>query len=1447
MTPTILIQRRLMLALTAAGMLFSLASTNVPARDTDIYFTDPSGSGLKPNVLMILDTSGSMNEYVSNGMSRIDHMKLAMKTIIDESTNINMGIMRFSRGEGAAVIYPMGDLDAEATDPGNLIAAMQHSDDDASESSGTVTTTSSTFTASTSNTVGVRFRNVYIPRGATVTGAYLTFVASNSDSTTTHITVSADASDDAPAFSAVANDITGRTQTSASVNWNNVGNWSSGTRYYSSNISTIVQEIVNRTGWCGGNAIAFRLAATLGTRQAYAYDRYNSSSYEGVFPKLVVTYTPPATGTTATCNKTVVSRVSLDSDDAEERVSNGNMTTTQSSSNPLQITKYGTSQNQYVGVRFQNAAVPKNATIVSAEIEFRVNTTNSAAASMTVYGQAADNASTFTSTNSDISSRTKTTASVAWNSLPNPAVGQALKTPDLKTVVQEIVNRSSWASGNAMAFIIEAQGNSSGPRNVEARETAPGKAPFLRVTYQTTTTTTRKVRDELKAAIVAMTAGGSTPIVDALYEGALYMRGGAVDYGMVRENAGSLTRLLRVSHPLSYSGGTLSQPSGCTNADLEADACTSEQITGSPVYTSPVTAECQPNHMVLLTDGAATANNSTTKVRTLTGASSCSGSGDEACGVTLTTYLANEDQFSGFADTQTIHTHTIGINISNTFLSSLASSGKGTYQSVNDADELLGAFQEIVNQVLSDPTGFVSPSLTVNAFNRLYNQDEVYFSLFSPQRAVYWPGNVKKYRLCDTGESCTFGEVLDANDVAAINPDTSKIEGTAESFWSGTADGPDVNIGGAGSQVPAYASRNVYTYTGTTDVPTSAVDLMETAHIVQTSNTAITKTMLGNASMTDTERNNIINWMRGQDVQDDNNNGSSTDDRWKFADALHSRPITVTFGGTAAAPVTKLFVGTNDGGLRMINADTGVEEWIVYPPDFLDDMKTLMDNNNGDHTIGLDGAPSAWIVDNDNDGIIEPGNNDKVYLYIGMRRGGRGLYAFDVTPDSVLSSPPATGGIKPKFLWRIYGGVAGDFAELGQTWSYPRIATIRVKCPTGDSTCDDGVSSTKDSKKTTALIFGGGYDPAQDNVMPSAGDSMGRAIYMVDPLDGSLIWSAGGSGSGATLEISAMNYSIPSDIGTLDSNGDGAVDRLYVGDTRGQIFRFDLSDQIDPDASSASQRNGDTSGYVFADVGCTGGSRSNHCSATAKYERRKFFYAPAIAQAHDGDFSTTADYDLVAIATGDREDPLDKITDGLSVDPVHNRIYALRDYNYKYGAPSTAPATLTDSDLYDSTSNALQDPSGSGYAAAVADIKAADGWRVDLKESSSPNWIGEKGLARPTVFGGVLYATTYVPPSDSASAETCPPPAEGTARLYGLNYLSGAGIVDLDNSGGTERSIELGGGIPSEVVVVIREGGTSGLVGTSGGASSGGQGEGQWNIDNGLPRSPTYWTDDLVD
>src|SRR5690606_18668516 len=119
------------------------------------------------------------------------------------------------------------------------------------------------------------------------------------------------------------------------------------------------------------------------------------------------------------------------------------------------------------------------------------------------------------------------------------------------------------------------------------------------------------VRMRLKQIVNGMVASGNTPIVDTLYEAGLYFRGEPVLYGKQRGPGwGSNARYTRVSHPASYTGGSVYRPDGCTDADLNASACVKEEIQGSPVYKSPFVEGCQNNYIILLTDGDPTVNNS---------------------------------------------------------------------------------------------------------------------------------------------------------------------------------------------------------------------------------------------------------------------------------------------------------------------------------------------------------------------------------------------------------------------------------------------------------------------------------------------------------------------------------------------------------------------------------------------------------------------------------------------------------------------------------------------------------------------------------------------------------------------------------------------------------------------------------------------------------------------
>lgn len=149
--------------------------------------------------------------------------------------------------------------------------------------------------------------------------------------------------------------------------------------------------------------------------------------------------------------------IASSSDDAEERVSRGRMTLT---SGDLDMMLDGTTLQSAVGLRFTGLNIPRGATVLDAYVQFQANRSGSDSTTLTISGQAIDNAPTFTTTKFNITSRTRTAASVSWTPATwvQNAHGPDERTPQLATVLQEIVIRPGWSTGNALVLIITGSG-----------------------------------------------------------------------------------------------------------------------------------------------------------------------------------------------------------------------------------------------------------------------------------------------------------------------------------------------------------------------------------------------------------------------------------------------------------------------------------------------------------------------------------------------------------------------------------------------------------------------------------------------------------------------------------------------------------------------------------------------------------------------------------------------------------------------------------------------------------------------------------------------------------------------------------------------------------------------------------------------------------------------------
>ncbi|MES2558383.1 MAG: alkaline phosphatase PhoX [Bacteroidota bacterium] len=212
----------------------------------------------------------------------------------------------------------------------------------------------------------------------------------------------------------------------------------------------------------------------------------------------------------AQVSSSIVRKVISGTDDAEQRISTGALDLT---SSDLEITTDG-SNNQLIGIRFTNINLPQGAVVDSVFIQFtNVGDKTPVSGAATFKGELTANSATYTSTVNDISVRSTTTASATWPGSTDATWGTAnanfrgplQRTPDLKTIVNEIIAQGTWASGNALSFII----TGSGVRNTKSFNSSSTLAPELTI-YYTETNYTPGTFPLAKGSVWKFSDNGST-------------------------------------------------------------------------------------------------------------------------------------------------------------------------------------------------------------------------------------------------------------------------------------------------------------------------------------------------------------------------------------------------------------------------------------------------------------------------------------------------------------------------------------------------------------------------------------------------------------------------------------------------------------------------------------------------------------------------------------------------------------------------------------------------------------------------------------------------------------------------------------------------------------------------------------------------------------------------
>lgn len=164
-------------------------------------------------------------------------------------------------------------------------------------------------------------------------------------------------------------------------------------------------------------------------------------------------------------------RVNASANDAEQN-SFGTMT--------LNSTTLDLGGTAWCGLRFTGVTVPQGAYIVSAYVSFSARYADASATSVTVSAEATDNSTVFTTAANNISGRARTTASALWNPVPAWTAGTLYNTPQLNALVQEVVNRPGWTSGNSLALFVR---SNSGTRRAQPYVNNTALAALLHIEY----------------------------------------------------------------------------------------------------------------------------------------------------------------------------------------------------------------------------------------------------------------------------------------------------------------------------------------------------------------------------------------------------------------------------------------------------------------------------------------------------------------------------------------------------------------------------------------------------------------------------------------------------------------------------------------------------------------------------------------------------------------------------------------------------------------------------------------------------------------------------------------------------------------------------------------------------------------------------------------------------
>ncbi|MDB5814410.1 MAG: hypothetical protein JWN23_1527 [Rhodocyclales bacterium] len=563
--------------------------------------------------------------------------------------------------------------------------------------------------------------------------------------------------------------------------------------------------------------------------------------------------------------------------------------------------------------------------------------------------------------------------------------------------------------------------------------------------------------------------------------------------------------------------------------------------------------------------------------------------------------------------------------------------------------------------------------------------------------------------------------------------------------WFGKFLGIPINLDGsianpawdAATKVPAAASRNIFTFGGTS-TPAGQTFTSCTTSLSAAEKTALDTDSSGTNDGLCTDR---LAWLRGDhtkevrnsgtfrnrvtnkfvDESDANNNGNYTEYlvtppsaisyEWTLGDIVNSDPVYVlnsdygyaTASGLTSAETTSyaafvtsnalrtpmIYVGANDGMLHAFQASAtaaagGGKELFAYVPAGVYGNLSKLTDPSYTHKYYVDGSPSAG------DAYISGGW--KTILVGGLNAGGKSIYALDITSPTTFAAT--------KVLWEF-----SDAADLGFTYSQPQIARLA----SGD----------------WVAIFGNGYNSTNDKAY----------LYVVRLSDGlQLAKIAAGTAT-------ANGLSTP----VLHTNGTGIVDYVYAGDLQGHLWKFDLT------AATSSS-------WVLGNGGLALFTTQTGQAITVQPQLGVHPLGGTMIYFGTGQYLTAADIGTTILQS----------------------FYAIWD------KPSTSGMVLLSS-LVQQTITAASTASVRQVSSNPVDYATARGWYINLAvtpATTSPERVVSAALVKNTriIFTTLIPSVTdpCVPGGQSWLMELNPQTGGQPAPVFDLN---GDGIIDASDAG----------------------------------------------------------------